>query len=777
MWNLVAKTILNNRLIILLLVLGVTVLMAYNASQTRISYELARLLPKDHPKYQTFLKHKQEFGEDANAMILGVQTEKFFEKDFINDWYEMGEALQAIKGIDEVLSPVHTYHLKKDTADKRFNALPIMDKVLQTQAEADDLETTFNNLPFYEGFLFNKDAQVAIMALVVNESILESSERVGLVKKVKDKVEAFAQAQQVDMKYSGIPFLRAYRTDQVAKEFTFFLVLAGGVALVILVLLFRSLWAVLIPFLIVGIAVIWAVGIIDLMDYKITLLTGIIPSLIVVIGIPNCVYFINEYHAQIRTNANKKEALMASLQRIGFVIFFANLTTAIGFGVFSLMKIDLLKEFGVVAGLSIAGVFILSICLLPIVFSFVPMPKVKPQNQLKSNLFQKLLNLLESWVFNYPRVIQATALLLMIAAIFGLFRLESKGYIFDDVPKDSKEYTDLKFFEKHFNGVIPLDVVVDTKKKGKATRLTTLKRLDKLQKVFAQDSTFSKPLSMVEGMKFISQAFYNGKSNYYKLPSSTEASFMYKYLDNMDTGEGNSNLLTSFVDSTKSKTRLRFQMADVGSKNLPIALDTMKAKIDKIFPPDKYEVRFTGTASMALAGYNYLVSELIKSVLVAFILISIIIALLFRSFKMLLIALVPNIIPLVFTAALMGYLNISLKPSTVIVFSIAFGIAVDFTIHFLAKYRQTLAQVNSENSHEDITSLAISQTIQEKGLGMIYTTLILFCGFIIFVGSSFEGTYYLGLLTSLTIIVALLSNLLVLPTVLKSFYNKPVSQS
>jgi predicted RND superfamily exporter protein len=313
---------------------------------------------------------------------------------------------------------------------------------------------------------------------------------------------------------------------------------------------------------------------------------------------------------------------------------------------------------------------------------------------------------------------------------------------------------------------MPLEIAVDTKKKNGVVNLQTLEKLDQLSKLIAAQPDFARPLSVAEGIKFAKQAYYNGDSSNYSVPNQFDIGFLAPYL-RMKGGTNASGsataftkLVSSFMDSTRQVARVSVNMADVGSARLPVLLDSLRPQVNQIFDSTKYKVTFTGTSVIFLEGSRFIINGLTESILLAFVLIIFCMLYLFRSWRMLLISLIPNIIPLAVTAGVMGWLDIPLKPSTVLVFSVALGIAIDVTIRFLVNFKQELPHHNLD------ISATVKQTIHETGLSIIYTSLILLAGFMIFSFSEFGGTKALGWLTSLTLLMAMITNLTILPALL-----------
>ena len=345
--------------------------------------------------------------------------------------------------------------------------------------------------------------------------------------------------------------------------------------------------------------------------------------------------------------------------------------------------------------------------------------------------------------------------------------MKSTGNVVDDLPSKDRIITDLKFFEKEYNGVLPLEIVIksDSSLKGKQARLTklsNLKKIERLQRKLEKYPEVSRSVSIADATKFIVQALYDGDSKKYRLFNTQKDRRFKAYLGGQSGGFSSSEQTKAFIDSTLRKTRISANVADIGTVEMKELIEKIEAEIDTIFPPEKYDTALTGTSVAFTKGSAYMVSNLAMSLLIAIIFVALLMAVLFRSVRMVLISLVPNLIPLLLTGAIMGYAGIPIKPSTVLVFSIAFGISVDDTIHFLAKFRQEL------RSNDWQLRNAVIKAIRETGVSMMYTSIILFFGFAVFIASEFEGTRALGILVSVTLLVAMFANLVLLPTMLLS---------
>jgi len=759
MWNRIAGLILRNRILLLVVVGLVTSFMAYKAQFVEMSYTYAALLPDDDPASIEYEKFKSTFGQEGNMMFFAVQDPDFYELDKFNDWIALGDSLNSLDGIDAVVSIAHTWNINKNKKQKRFEFGTIFPHKVKTQAELDSLAAIAEALPFYHGSLINKESNTYLMGITVNAKIINSKAREPMVAKVREITDAITEKYGLNMKYSGLPYIRVVTAQMIKGVMNMFIYLSLLVTAVILFMFFRSFKVVFFCMLVVGLSVIWAVGSMVLFDYKITLLTAMLPPLLVVIGNPNSVFLINKYHGEYIRHNNKIKALQRVVAKIGNATLLTNLTTASGFATFIVTSSQILKEFGVIAALNIMVVFVLSLLLIPIIFSFLAPPDQKATKHLDNKMTVWFVGKLEKIVLSHRSLVYAVAITLLVLGGYGISKIKSTGYMVDDLPHDNEIYQDLKFFEKNMDGIMPLEVMVETRKKAGVLKTSTLKRLNKLNDSLRAYPEISGSVSVVEAAKFANQAYFNGKEKYYKLPSNQTKDIILSYLAKAETG-ADSKVLETFVDSTQSITRMSFRMKDIGTTRMAEMEKTILGHVNEIFPKDKYTVHVTGSSIVFFKGTQYLIKNLFLSLALAIFLIASFMAWMFSSKRMVMVALIPNLLPLIVTAALMGYFGIPIKASTILVFSIAFGISVDDTIHYLAKYRQELKATNWSIRSSVVLAL------RETGRSMMYTSIILFFGFSIFALSEFGGTVSLGVLVSITLLSAMLSNLVLLPSLL-----------
>jgi hypothetical protein len=768
LWHQLAGLILRNRLAVIGVIAGITLVMGYFAMKVQITYEFAKLLPDDDSTLVSYNRFKKQFGEDGAVMVIGVEDPNFSELRKFNDWCEMGKTIRRIKGIQEVVSIGRISSLRVNDSLQKFEFRPLFPEFVSSQRELDSLKKEVFRLPFYEGFIYSKDHRSHLMAITFTRQMLNSRSRLSMVDSIRMIARQFETRHATTLHYSGLPYIRTVLARKIASEMTMFLGLAVLVTAFILLLFFRSATPVIFSLLVVIIGVVWSFGCIVLFGYKITVLSGLIPPLIIVIGIPNCILMLNKYHHEYNLHGNQARSLTRMVGKIGVSTFFANVTTSIGFAVFCFTHSKILVEFGLVASLNVMLTYAVSLFLIPVIFSYLPPPSVKQIRHVDNRHINQLLHRIDWWVHHQRKLIYLITGVLVAVSVVGLTRIRAEGFVVDDLPEKDAIYTDLHFFEKNYKGVLPFEVSIDTKEKGGAFKLKNFYKINRLQKIFARHPEFSKPLSAVEAVKFANQAVNEGDPRFYILPSAGDIG----HIASLVSGSGRKvSTFKAFVDSNKQVTRVSVQMADIGSRKMKALLQNIKPSVDSVFSPEEYKVSLTGNCIMFLKGNDYLVKNLAESVLFAVLLIAIVMFTLFTSFRMVVIGLLPSVIPLLITAGFIGFSGIPLKPSTILVFSIAFGIASDGNMYFLTKYRQEYRLM-----HFSI-SKTVSKTIGETGVSMIYTAIILFFGFGIFTASDFGGTASLGMLIALTLLISYASNLILLPSFLLSLEKRLITKA
>ncbi|GAB1449513.1 MMPL family transporter [Bacteroidota bacterium] len=759
MWNTLGTYVIRNRFWILVALGLLTLGMAWFATKVQMTYDFAKVIPQDDPDFVEYVKFKQTFGEDGNILVIGVQQKDLFQKEFFYDWANLCNDIEKIDGVEKVLSITKLYNLQRNDSLQKLELQPLAIGTFKTQKDIDSLNLKLEELKFYEGLLYNPENQVTLMAVTLKKDKLDSKARIPLVQAIEDRANQLGEKHQTKIHYSGLPYVRTVFSSKVAEEIKIFTYLSILVTALFIFLFFKFFSAVFFSLIVVVVGVVFTLGTLGIFGYKITLLTGVLPPLMVIIGVQNCIYLLNVYHQEFTRHGNKMLALIRLISKNGLALFLTNITTAIGFVVFSFSGSSVLDQFSVVSGIVIMIIYVISLVFIPIVYSYLPPPHPHHIKHLDGVRLNKVLDYCNYLIYNRRKAIYGITILLLVVSVFGAFQVKNLGYVVDDLPESDPVYQDLKFFEKHLKGTLPFEIRIDTKKDDGIKDYVTLQKINRLEKELVKYPEFSRPVSVVDFLKFANQAMNDGDPRFYVVPSVMDITNIVSYLPQ---NNGGTNLLKSMVDSNYRVARVSVQMADIGSQEMKVLSASVQNKLDSIFPKDKYDVKITGTSAIFLKGNDYLIENLIESMLWALALISVMMAFLFFSWKMVVISLIPNLIPLVMTFGIMGYFDIRLKPSTIIIFSIAYGIVIDFTIHYLAKYRNSLKRNDWDMNK------AIPESLVEAGPSIIYTAVALFAGFIIFSASNFGGTVALGVLTSIALLFGMFMNLLLLPSMLLS---------
>lgn len=791
MWNSLAESIIKYRFIFLMVIAVITAFMGWQATKIVMSYDFARTVPPEDPDLIYFNSFKQKFGEDGNIIVIGMQDSSVYQLDNFTAYRDFGNEIKKINGVTEVISLPNLKMIVKDTAQKNFYFRNIFPERVSAQHELDSLLQVALDQKIYSGQIINTSNGAMMMLVAIKKEVMNSKAREAMTDSLVAAGTRFESRTQIKLRYAGLPFMRTVVANSVRKEMNIFLIASAVVTGLIMLLFFRSFRAVLFSMIIIGVLVVWTLGTLALFGYKITLLTGLIPPVIVTIGITNAIYLLNKYHLEFQKTKEKHEAILAVVKKMGLAMFLTNLTVAIGFLTLLATDITILREFGIVAGINILALFFVCLVMIPSVFSWLPVPNERHLKHLNFRILNKFLELIDLSVHRNRLGIYAASLLLVLFSVYGMMQLRSVSFMADDVPEESQVKKDLQFFEQNFSGVMPLEIVVQfiTKKKRPVLDVRNLGQIEEFESFLDSIPLMSRPVSVVSFVKGLNQAFYNGNPRQYKLPTKNQGAFLMGYVKNSSLFKQNTSwskpdsitspkpdsvsrqatrgVLNSFVDSTFTTVRISTQIADIGSTRLDsLVNNVIEPRMKEIFVPagkDSVVTKITGSTKIFIKGNKFLIANLQESLLLAFILITLSMAILFANVRMIIISLIPNLLALMITAGLMGYFNIPLKASTALIFSITFGISVDNSIRFLAKYRQEIL------SNNFFIPVAVSESILETGKSIIYTSIVLFAGFIIFAFSSFGGTIALGLLTSTTLVISMFTNLILLPALIMTF--------
>ena len=847
MWQKIANLILRNRFFLIGIISLLTVFFGYYAlTGLKIDNKYGNMLPKNSEAQDDYLKFKKQFGEDGSSLVLIFQSDSLYTERNFTKFKELSDNILKMKGVLNVTSEAGLISIKNNIGENRFEINKIFsDKTFQEKS-IDSIKREIRSNPIYENVLYIDSSNISLMLVSMDEKYLADPKKQQVVLDLEELATDYEQYFG-KIRFAGLPHLRVVIGKRVINEMYIFIALAIFMTSLLLYIFFRSFRVVAICNAVVIVAVIWSMGSIGLLGFNISIMMALIPPLMIVIGIPNCIFLMTKYHQEIKLHGNKILALSRVIKKIGMATFLTNVTTALGFSTFIFTNSEKLTEFGIVASLNIMVVFFLSICILPIFASLSKVPKPRHLKHLERAFAKGLIARLINLTLHRRKWVYIVTIAVVTLSIIGLLRIQATGNITSDLPKGDQILEDINFVQNNFGGAIPFEMMIDYKEPGRLFKTATLQKVEEIQTKYTADTLFSKSLSIVDLVKVVNMAYHGNDTNFYNINiSRTDKARLKQYIDNFDFTNGGGFSIKELVDTSNTTLRIRTQMRDIGSYEVLQKVDTMRIRIDSILNPDKkeierlykhvkngkldyvdsiintypsiynnlttviagkdkellyefdsdpdkldrylkrpeikkqlrkainndyYELTLTGTSVVASEGTSYLVINLLTSLVFAIISISILMAILFRSWRMVIISLIPNFIPLLFTGAIMGWFGIPLKPSTLLVFSIAFGISVDDTIHFLAKYRQELT-----SNKWDLRQCVV-MAIREAGLGMFYTSIVLFCGFATFTFSQFGGTQALGLLVSLTLLVAMITNLVILPSLLLSLEKRLTTKS
>ena len=767
MWNNIAKSILKYKHIILIAIGIITVFMGFNMKNLRMKYSAAQLLNESDSSYLRFLDFKKTFGEDASMIAVAFEDENFVSLDKYNDLVRLQDSMKNIIGVKSILSYTNAVTLVKDTAEKKFVINKIFDPAPQTQAELDSMFQLVKDFKFYDQLLYTPN-NCYVMAITCDPQTIVCKDLDQLVAGIKGAVYGYGERHNVKVHCSGLPYIRSNSMKMIKDELMFFAILSLIIVSIIFMIFFRSVKTTLWSVLIVFVGVIWTMAFMALFGYELTMMSGMLPPLLIVIGIPNTIYLLNKYHVVYRECRDKEKSLYEVITKVGKATFLTNLTTAAGFATFLVTGNAMLMEFGLVATLGIITMFVLSVLMVPSIFSYVAAPTDKELEHLDTKFVNNIVEKFVYLVENKRKLIFGVTIGVVAVAIYGLTLMRNESFQVDDLPEQNVIYSDLKYFEKELKGILPMEISIDTKKKKGLLKMKTIRNIEAIEDSLAQFSCLSHGTSFADALKLINRVYYNGNNDFFCLPNNElELMAFQDYLNNNRGQKGAGNVMSAMVDTTFSRARIQMRIADVGTIRMMDVTDSIAGIIEQYFPVEKGNVvDITGTSVIFARGSLKLIDNLVQSLVLAIILISLCMMALFSNWRMVIISVIPNFIPLIVTAAIMGFFDIRLKSSTILVFNIAFGISVDNAIHLFTKFRQAI-----DHNLGDVRKSVI-ESLRETGVSIIYSALILLCGFLMFCGSQFGGTIALGLLISITLFVAMFTNLLFLPSLLLTFKLK-----
>lgn len=751
-WSRAAQWILDHPRLIVAAIGVLTLAFGVAMFQLETDHTAGNFVSDEDEFVREFQEVSRVFGRSETILYVVFHETDVFDDAFLEQMDGLTKRLARFEGVDNVLSLTNVPHL--DRRDGELVTAPVYRPGLSDE----DSRRRFVRQPFLEGLLLSEDGSATVMMVRIDPVFNATPARVDLV----NAIESSADELPGEVALAGFPYLRTNYAQRVTREAPLFTVLALIVSLVFLFLTFRSWRAVLLPTVIVTLGIIWTFGLMALLGQKLNIVTSVLPALIVIIGMATAIHLTTKFFDQYDLLRDRRAAVQATVRTVGVATFLTCLTTAIGFAVLTLSGNRLLIGFGVFASVGIMILYLLSITLIPIAYVRLRDPRENVMSLATHDRFARFFDAKARLIRRFSGVFVGVAVTLVVVGVVGASQISTDIFVFSDFFEDDPLRQDLAVFEGEFGGVLPMEVVIESEREGRFKTLGSMRQLEQLQLQLASFEPVGLNLSPVDLVKMGNQAYFGGHPGAYRLPSGYELPFLQDALGRFIGGAGDTTLMDQLpllVDSTFTRARIFLGVQDIGTERMNMLADTVSALARARFEGSEYDVTVTGTAIMSTRSGESLVRNLIVSLSVALLIISLLMALLFRSRALTFISLAPNVIPLLVVGGAMGFFQITLKPSTALIFSLAFGIAVDDTIHFLAKYR--IHRVDGHSRDE-----AIRMTLRQTGKAILFTSLILMSGFLVFTLSSFGGTVNMGALTALTLAVALIANLFLLPALL-----------
>lgn len=842
MWQVISNIILRYKFIIIGIITLLTVFMGYKAvTGLKLDNRYGVILPKESPAKQDYVQFIEQFGQDGGALVIAIQTDSLYTEDKLLKWKHLGDTILTIDGVDGVISEATLFSVENNIEKQSFEIKKIFSDTRFQERSIEDIKADIKRVPFYNGILYNDSTNVSLMMINVRDEFLSDQKKSKFILEIEELASSY-EKDFGHIHFAGLPHIRVVIAKRIIAEMYLFIALAIFVTSLLTFLIFRSTRVVFICNVVILIGVVWSLGSIALFNFHLSALMALIPPLMIVIGMPNCVFLMTNFHQEVKSHGNKIKALTRVISRVGTATFITNVITALGFFTLVFTNSEKLMEFGFTAAMNIMLLFVLSITILPIISTLTQKPNDKHLRHLDKGVAIKFLDAMEYLVLNKRKWVYIITSVIVAFSLWGMSKVKTTGNITGDLSPEHQILKDILFIEDHFGGSIPFEIMVNYKSQSKLYTKATLEKVEAIQDNLAADSLFSKSISMVDFIKVINMAYYGNNPDKYEIFNNRDKLRLKQYIDNFDMNNLNNSMsMKELLDTNKTTLRVRAQIKDLHSYELTQKVAEVTREIDSILNPNKPEiekyytkvvagkheyidsileentgiynaltskiangndnlqmvfdsdfdkikeyykkddfnanlrsaidseymdVKITGTSVVAAEGTKYLIDSLLGGIIFAVITVGLLMALLFRSWGMVFVSLVPNLIPLLITGGIMGWFGIPLKPSTLLVFNISFGITADDSIHFLAKYRQEL-----KSQKWDLKGCVI-ESLREAGLGMFYTGMILFFGFSVFIFSQFGGTQALGMLVSVTLLIAISTNLILVPSILLTLENR-----
>lgn len=748
----------NRRFFLGLTILATLVFGYFLPNVLPVDFNFENFFPKDD-EYAFYREYRETFGATDNAIFVAFESgEKgIFDRGFLLEIDSLLEVVSGFEHVDSVVSPATLpYVLRGAMEMKRENMLDLND-----QNSVENTRKRLETDPFLRDIFISKDSNYLGALVLLNPEILNLPIRSPLCIRIQDAL----LGAQGKVFISGTPYLRSMLVEKIRTELILFLGSSYLLILGFLIFIYRSFWGVLIPIIGVVGSVVWCLGLMGIFGNKIDIVNNLLPPIMFVVGMADIIHMTTKYTQELRLGKSKEEAMKATLAKIGSAILLTSITTAVGFASLATSAMVPMRNFGLFAAAGVMFAYLIAIVLIPNALMRIPKEKlINSKGMGEFRFWDSLLKKTYRIAHGFPRSIALVFCGVTLFSGIGMSLISLDGYLVDDLRPGDPIFQNLDFFQDNFNGIRPFELAIMTKGDKEITDLDVLKDIEKIENFLHEREQFSPLLSPVSLFKGANRITRFNLNKHYKLPRSEEK---VQEVLGMIYSSGNTKLYNSILSEDLRMGRVSGQMNDIGTVKFAVLQEDLRKFFETECDTNQISYRLTGNAFIYSRNVTYLQKGVFYGLGLAFLIIGLLMGGIFKSLKMVLIALIPNVIPLLFAAGLMGILGIGLTATTSVVFVISFGISVDVTIHFLSRFRIEM----KENSSLD---QAIKETLLGTGKALILTSIIIISGFVLFLFSNLGGTFAIGLLVTVTLITSLVSNLLLMPVICRWAYKNQV---
>lgn len=721
----------------------------YPASQIGTDFNLEGFYPKDDIVIENYQILEDEFGRDDNIILIGIKTDTLFSKDVLTDLYHITEQLKTLNYLEEVHSIWSAENI--ESTDGRIHFEPYLSYTDLDLVDMDHLKNRMTSDPMLEGFLLNRAGNATAIALRIDDALNSYPVRNIIIDSMNQILDEYRHKYQFHI--SGIPYFRNQYVNMLNSEIISYILLSSVLIVLLLWVLYRTIWGVLFPMIIVWTTLLFTIALIHLSGGNLEIMSSTIAPILLCVGVADAVHMISKYDDARESGKRKNFSIMEMMVTLGSATLLTSITTAVGFASLMSSSVVPMKMFGLYSAGGVLIAYIVTIFFLPAVLRISGKKRVVHE---KSGSFYPFVNhaLQKLSALNrlhYKKVLAAAVIITLIFSA-GIHRLNVNGKIFDDVSEETSLMQDSRFFSENISSQFPLEFVINTDEPDGVFSADLMQRLIQFEEILLSYPEIRRVSGLHTLIREIHHVLieddHNSVTNF---PDTDEAIAQYTLLLEMN----DSDELYRLVDFDYSMLRVTSFTDDAGSNRINEIRDELEIEIRSLFP--EVDVVTTGTTILSADLVDKIVYSLAWSILLAISAITLIMTLLFKNVRLIIIALIPNIIPLLIVAGMMGFMNVDIKPSTAVIFTIALGIAVDDSIHYLARFRIEYLKRGS-------LFPALSVTTIRTGRAIVITSLILIAGFGTLMTSVFTSTAMMGLLVCTTIFAALIADLFVLPS-------------